>query len=82
MPTEHFKTEGDYQRWNAYRHIHGIPAPNLKTAIVAGKPHKVKHSDLSLPEIHAQGKKTNKAGEITGRKKTRESPEADAFYGE
>jgi hypothetical protein len=50
MPTEHFKTAGDYRRWNAYRHIHGIPAPNLKTAVVAGKAHKVKHSDLSKPK--------------------------------
>jgi len=47
MPTEHFKTQGDYDRWNAYRHIHGIPAPNLKVAVVAGKAHKVKHSALS-----------------------------------
>lgn len=36
MPTEHFKTKEDYRKWNAYRHIHGIPAPHLKTAVVAG----------------------------------------------
>lgn len=47
MPTEHFKSETAYRKWNAYRHIHGIPAPNLKFAIVAGKKHKVKHSALS-----------------------------------
>lgn len=44
MPTEHFKTKEDYRKWNAYRHIHGIPAPHLKTAVVAGKPHRVQHS--------------------------------------
>jgi hypothetical protein len=44
MPTEHFKTEEDYRKWNAYRHIHGIPAPHLKTAVIAGKAHKVKHT--------------------------------------
>lgn len=43
-PTEHFETEGDYQRWNAYRHIHGIEAPNLREVVVAGRKHKVKHS--------------------------------------
>lgn len=47
MPTEHFKSKEAYRKWTAYRHIHGIPAPNLKTAIVAGKAHKVKHSGLS-----------------------------------
>lgn len=44
MPTEHFKSKKAYRKWTAYRHIHGIPAPNLKTAVIAGKPHKVKHS--------------------------------------
>jgi len=47
MPTEHFKSKKAYAKWNAYRHIHGIPAPGLKTAVVAGKAHKVKHSKLS-----------------------------------
>lgn len=72
MPTEHFKSKEAYRKWTAYRHIHGIPAPNLKTAIVAGKPHRVRHSALSLPKIHAQGKKTNRAGQIT----------SSNFYGE
>jgi hypothetical protein len=66
MPTEHFKTKEDYRKWNAYRHIHDIPAPNLKVAIVAGKPHKVKHSELSLPEIRAKAR----------------ARKGDAFYGE
>ncbi len=43
MPTENFKSKGAYERWNAYRHMHGIPAPNLKTAVVAGVAHTVKH---------------------------------------
>lgn len=47
MPTEHFKSEEAYDKWNAYRHIHKIPAPGLVTAVVAGKPHKVKHTALS-----------------------------------
>lgn len=51
MPTEHFKSKTAYRKWNAYRHIHGIPAPGLKTAVVAGKAHTVHHSDLSKPGI-------------------------------
>ena len=47
MPTEHFKSKEAYRKWTAYRHIHGIPAPHLKTAVVAGKAHKVKHSKMS-----------------------------------
>jgi hypothetical protein len=47
MPTEHFKSKEGYRRWNAYRHIHDIPAPNLKDVVIAGKEHKVKHSSLS-----------------------------------
>jgi hypothetical protein len=50
MPTEHFQSKAKYRRWNAYRHIHHIPAPNLETAVVAGKPHKVEHSELSKPK--------------------------------
>lgn len=61
MPTEHFKSEKAYSKWNAYRHIHGIPAPGLKTAVVAGKAHKVKHSSLS------KGRGTlNKGGKQSG----------------
>jgi hypothetical protein len=44
MPTETFKSKGAYQRWNAYRHVHGIDAPNLKKACIKGKGcHKVEH---------------------------------------
>lgn len=44
MPTEHFKDEESYRKWNAYRHLYGVKAPHLKTAVVGGKRHKVKHS--------------------------------------
>ena len=54
MPVEHFKTKGDYRRWNAYRHIHGIPAPNLSRVVVAGREHTVKHSSLSRPKASAE----------------------------
>ncbi|MBU6231668.1 hypothetical protein KGP36_03285 [Patescibacteria group bacterium] len=54
MPTENFKSENAYRKWNAYRHIHGIPAPNLTTAVVAGVPHKVQHSSLSRPKPQAE----------------------------
>jgi hypothetical protein len=47
MPTEHFKSKEAYRKWTAYRHIHGIAAPHLKTAVVAGVPHKVKHSRMA-----------------------------------
>lgn len=47
MPTEHFKSKEAYRKWSAYRHIHGIPAPNLKRVVVGGKAHTVKHSALS-----------------------------------
>ena len=44
MPTERFKSKEAYRRWTAYRHIHGIEAPNLHEVVVGGKRHKVKHS--------------------------------------
>ena len=47
MPNETFKSDAAYHRWNAYRHIHGIAAPNLETVTIKGKKHKVKHSKLS-----------------------------------
>lgn len=49
MPTENFKSKEAYRKWNAYRHIHGIPAPRLKNACIGKgknkKCHKVKHSN-------------------------------------
>lgn len=54
MPDEKFKSEGAYERWNAYRHIHGIPAPNLKTVTIHGKTHTVKHSPLSSNKRKAE----------------------------
>lgn len=46
-PTEHFKDKESYRKWTAYRHIHGIDAPNLKDVVVGGKRHRVKHSKRS-----------------------------------
>lgn len=47
MPTEIFRSKEAYRRWSAHRHIHGIPAPHLKSVIIGGKKHKVKHSKRS-----------------------------------
>lgn len=47
MPVIHFKSKEAERKSNAYRHIHGIPAPRRTTADVAGKRHKIKHSSLS-----------------------------------
>lgn len=44
MPVEHFRSKAAEMRNLAYRHIHGIPY-TATTAVVAGKAHKVKHSD-------------------------------------
>lgn len=60
MATEKFKSKEAYRKWTAYRHIHGIPAPRLKTAVVAGKPHKVKHSSLSKKESKKDRKQSHK----------------------
>jgi hypothetical protein len=57
MPTEHFKSKEAYRKWSAYRHIHGIPAPNLKTAVVAGKAHEVKHSKSEKKKGKKRGSK-------------------------
>lgn len=42
-PVEHFKSAEAERKNLAYRHMHGIPY-TATTAVVAGKPHKVKHS--------------------------------------
>lgn len=47
MPTEHFASKEKYRRWNAYRHLHGISAPNLREVEIGGKTHRVEHSSLS-----------------------------------
>lgn len=44
MPVEKFKNKEAYRKWNAYRHIHDIPAPHLDKVTIGGKTHKVKHS--------------------------------------
>lgn len=43
MPVEHFKTQGDYRRNLAYRHMHGIPF-SAESVVVGGRKHKVQHS--------------------------------------
>lgn len=48
MPIERFKSKNSYRKWNAYRHMHGIPAPHLKAVVVGGKAHKVKHTNKNL----------------------------------
>jgi hypothetical protein len=58
MPVIHFASKEDERRSNAYRHIHGIPAPKRTTADVAGHSHKIKHSSLSK----GKGKKAKKHG--------------------
>jgi len=59
VPQETFRSEGAYKRWNAYRHIHGIKAPGLKTVCIKGKGcHKVKHSAKGHPK--RKGKKAQK----------------------
>lgn len=45
MPTETFRSESAYQKWNAYRHAHGVKAPHLKRVCIKGKGcHAVKHT--------------------------------------
>ena len=51
MPIERFRSKEAYRKFNAYRHMHGIPAPHLKDVCIgkgkSKKCHKVKHSKLS-----------------------------------
>lgn len=54
MPVEHFKSKSAYRKWNAYRHIHDIPAPNLSKVVIKGHEHKVQHSSLSIPKAKAE----------------------------
>jgi hypothetical protein len=55
MPEDiHFASKEAERRSNAYRHIHGIPAPKRKYVTVAGHRHKVRHS--------ASGKRGKKGG--------------------
>ena len=51
MPTETYKSEEAYRKSRAYTHIHGIKT-HAESVVVAGKKHKVKHS-----ESKANGKK-------------------------
>lgn len=54
MPDETFKSKQAYDDWNAYRHIHGIPAPNLDRVTINGHTHTVHHSSLSRPKRKAE----------------------------
>ena len=64
MPTERFKSAEAYRKWNAYRHMHGIPAPHLKTAIVAGKPHTVQHSTHNATQSEPKPNKSSFGGKV------------------
>lgn len=68
MPTENFKSKEAYRRWNAYRHIHGIPAPHLKRACIAGKCHDVKHSKLSDRRLGGKAKGRKRRPKARARK--------------
>lgn len=61
-PEETFRSKEAYRRWTAYRHMHGIPAPNLKRVCIKGQGcHEVKHS--------AKRKGRSKSGGKNGKKK-------------
>lgn len=69
MPTENFKSKAGYDRWNAYRHIHGIAAPHLKEVCIQGKCHKVQHSELSKRKMGSGNKSKMKHGSKPARRK-------------
>lgn len=70
MPKDlHFKSEEAYRKSNAYRHIHGIPAPERESVTVAGKTHKVKHSSLSRPKAAAKRRLKSYERKHGGRKR-------------
>ena len=57
MPIEHFKSKVAEMRNLAYRHAHGIPY-TATHAVVAGRKHKVKHSnDPKRKKINAAQKR-------------------------
>jgi hypothetical protein len=58
MPVERFKNKEAYRKWTAYRHIHGIAAPNLKEVIVGGKRHKVQHGKRGKRRRSSQGRRS------------------------
>lgn len=43
MPVEHFKSAEAERKNLAWRHLHNVPY-TATTAVVGGKPHRVKHS--------------------------------------
>ena len=62
MPQESFRSKEAYRKSRAYTHIHGIPT-HAKEVVVAGKKHKVKHSDKKL------GQRKKKVRAHTSRKR-------------
>lgn len=54
MPVEHFKSKKAYRKNMAYRHMHGIPF-KAKTAVIAGKAHKVKHGKKAKAPARKKG---------------------------
>lgn len=68
MPTENFKSDEAYRKWSAYRHIHGIAAPNLKTVCIKGRCHDVKHSNTKKLG-HRARRKASRAKHARRRKK-------------
>lgn len=59
MPTEHFKSKDAYRKWNAYTHMHGIKT-HLKTAVIGGKTHEVKHGEAFGNSLRKRRKKKEK----------------------
>ena len=39
----HFKTKEGYQKWEAYKHIHGIEGADKGKIFIHGHLHKVRH---------------------------------------
>lgn len=44
MKTIHFKNMKAYNKWNAYRFIHGVNEGTRERVMIHGRSHKVKHS--------------------------------------
>lgn len=69
-PIENFSSPEAYRKWTAYRHIHSIAAPHLKTACIKGKGcHKVKHSKLKDRKLGARRTRKQSRRRSEARKK-------------
>ncbi len=61
MPVETFKNPEAYRKWSAYRHIHGIAAPELKEVkFKSGGGHEVVHGKPKGRSKPTGGKKSGK----------------------